>query len=416
MIRPVLAALCVFALHALAEAPPAKPKLVVVPFAALSGDVPPRTGTKALGMLTTEFKGVEAFVLLEAKKELGADAAGESLTLARKAVADAKALREKKKFRLAQEALQQALAAYQAGAPALADLGEVVDAYALSAAVAYATGRDEEGAKALTQALALAPDRELPLAQTSPLFAQVVAEARKQLKAGSKGELVLESAPTNAPVLLDGQALGSTPLSVREVPPGLHLWSARLPTGETLGGAVEVVAGKTAQVKATSLAKDPEARLLVGVAQNRVDAEVVAAVREVAKAAEAEYVVFGALSKDGKGLALDTFLFAAARTELRRLPRAQFDAELLSAGLAFFTIAGELSKKGVEVGEPVKLPASVAGGALVVGPKLAEARFGMVPGREAAQEAVEGDAKDPAAADGTRKPIEGKRRVPLKKQ
>jgi hypothetical protein len=203
---------------------------------------------------------------------------------------------------------------------------------------------------------------------------------------------------------------------IKEVPPGLHLWSARLPTGEAAGGVLEVLAGKTAAAKATSATKDPAARLLVGVAQNRIDAEVVAAAKAAAKAADADSVVFGAVSKDGKGLALDSFLFTTTRPELRRLPRAQFDPELLNAGLAFFTIAGELSKKGVEVGEVVKLPSSVSPAALSLSQEVAEAKFGVVPGREVALEAVDGETKDPAVTDGTRKPVEGKRRVPLKKQ
>lgn len=413
-----LTALLASVAFAQGEAPPAaapaiKPRLTVMPFAALTGDVPQRAGTKAVGMLTTEFKSADSFALIDGKKEKGAGSAEEALEAARKAVTEAKNLRAKKKFRLAEEALQRAITGYKSATAALPEVGEVVDAYALLSAVQYNTGRDEEGAKSLNQAITLAPDRELPLAQTSALFARLVTDARKVLKDGARGTLMMESSPSNAPVLLDGLALGTTPLSVKDVPPGLHFWKATLPSGEPLGGVIEVMAGKQAAVKAASASKDPESRLLSSLAQNKLDAELVAAAREHAKSSEADLVVFGALSKEGKGLALDTFLFAASTGDVRRMARASFDTELLSAGMEFFNLAGELAKHGDKVGEAVKVPSSVsmtliAGGAS----KLAEAKYGVVPGKEGAEGL---EATEPAKEEGPRKPLE-KRRGPLKRQ
>jgi hypothetical protein len=415
MTRLATALASTLALAAVAQE--AKPKLAVMPFAALTGDVPPRAGSKALGMLLTEFKSADAFTLVEAKKEKENTFTEESLETARKEVEAAKGHRAKKKFRLAEEALLRAVFAYKVATPLLTEIGEVVDAYALLAAVQYNTGRDDEGARSLNQALALAPDRELPLAQTSALFARVVADARKALKDGPKGVVVLESSPANAPVQLDGQALGSAPLTVRDVPPGLHFWRATLPSGEVVGGVVEVAAGKQAQVKAASASKDPDTRLLSALAQNKLDADALAAAKETAKAAEADLVVFGALSREGKGLTLDTFLYAAATGELRRMARASFDTELLSAGMEFYSLAGELAKKGDKAGEPARVPAQVS---LTLVPtaaaRMAEAKFGVLPGQEAGDvESVEASAEPKEAGDGKRKPLEQKRRAPLKR-
>lgn len=414
MTRLLVALTTTLALSALAQ--DAKPKLTVMPFAALTGEVPQRAGAKAVGMLLQEFKSADAFALVEAKKEQAANTAEESLATARKEVDAAKELRGKKKFRLAEEALQRAVFAYKEAVTALPELGEVVDAYALLAAVQFNTGRDEEGARSLQQALTLAPDRELPLAQTSALFARVVADARKALKDGPKGVVVLESSPANAPVQLDGLALGAAPLTIREVPPGLHFWRAALPSGEAVGGVLEVAAGKQAQAKAVSASKDPETRLLSSIAQNKLDGEVLTAAREHARAAEADLVVFGALSNEGKGLALDSFLFAASSGEVRRLARAAFDTELLSAGMEFYNLAGEVAKKGDKVGEGVRVPANVsltlvAGGAA----RMAEAKYGVLPGKALEVEATEA-AEPKETGDGKRKPLEQKRRGPLKRQ
>lgn len=413
MSRLLLALCALTALPALADdaPPPAeKPKLVVVPFAGLDTDVPTRAGAKAAGMLSTEFKSAESFTLVEPKKEKGADPFADALDAARKSVEEAKALREKKKFRLAGEALVKALEAYKAAAPDLTRLDEVMDAWALLSAVQFNTGRDEEGAKSLATALALAPDRELPLAQTSALFAKVVADARKAVKAGGKGALLLESTPPSAPALVDGLAMGATPLLVLDVPAGLHYWRATLPNGELVGGAVEVAAGKQTRVSASASNKDPESRMLASLAMNRLDPDLVAAAKEYAKASESDLVVFGGLSREGKGLALDSFIFAAKTGEVRRLPRSQFDTELLSAGMEFFNLAGEVAKKGQSTGEAVKVPSVVSLTQSGGGQKVAEVKYGVVPGAEAG-----GEEGAPEATAADRKPLD-KRRVPLQKK
>ncbi len=407
-----LLALSSFAQEAAAEPPATKQKLTVMPFAALTGDVPGRAGTKAVGMLTTEFKSADAFTLVDAKREKSSGAAETALETARKEVSDAKELRNKRKFRLAEEALNRAITAYKAAAGALPEIGEVVDAYVLLSAVQYNTGRDEDGAKSLNQALALAPDREVSLAASSPLFTRVVTDARKEIKGGARGSLMLESSPSNAPVLLDGLALGATPLSVKDVPPGLHFWRATLPSGEAIGGVVEVTSGKQATAKAASASKDPEARVLTALSQNKLDADLVAAAKEQAKAAEADLLVFGALSKEGKGLALDTFLFSASTGDLRRMARTSFDTELLSAGMEFYNLAGELAKKGHQVGEAVRVPSSVSNSLVSSAAKTSEAKFGVVPGAELG---VDGD-PEPVKDEGPRKPLEQKKRAPLRRQ
>ncbi len=413
-----LVAVCATAPVALAEDGPAdqpKPKLLVMPFATLSGDVAPRLGLKASGMLSTELKSSEKFELVEPKKATAADAASDVNAQAKALVDEAKALRAKKKFRLAEEALQKALTAWRAGAAQVGDVADVVDALALLSAVQFNTGRDEEGAKSLNAALALAPDRDLPLAQTSALFAKVVSDARKALRESAKTTLAVESTPSNAGFTLDGVTLGSTPLLVREVPPGQHLWRTQLPNGEVVGGVVDVVVGKPAQLKVVTQNKDPDARLLASVAQNKLDAEVLSAAKEVVKAADADVVVFGALSHEGKGLALDAFAVNASSSDIRRLPRATFDTELLSAGMEFFNLAGEMAKKGAQAGESVKVPSAVATG-LVASAKQAEVRYGQAPGRDLAAEALEGEA-GPAntGKEEPRKPLD-QRRVPLKKK
>lgn len=409
--------LVLFSTAALAEetAPATPQKLGVLPFASLSGDVPARAGQKASGMLSTEFKNAEGLQFIDLRKAGGADAANsDALSEARKLVDEAKKLRKKKKFRLAGEALSKAVTAYRTNASSVTEMAEVVDTYALLSAVQYNTGRDDEGAASLKTALGLAPDRDLPLAATSQLFARVVTDTRKAIKDAPKGVLQLETTPSGAPVSVDGVALGNTPLQVKDVPPGLHFWRASLPNGEVLGGVVEVTSGKTAKVSGTSQSKDPESRLLSAVSQNRLDQELVKAAQELTASSGLDLLVFGTLSKEGKNLALDAFIYAAKGGEVRRLNRASFDTELLSAGVEFYNLAGQLSAKGPKSGDAVKVPSTVLTNLGPSGVKLAEAKYGVQPGKT---ELDLGEEPPPAAKDdGPRKPLGDGKRKPLQKK
>jgi hypothetical protein len=275
--------------------------------------------------------------------------------------------------------------------------------------VQFNTGRDEEGQKNLAAALALAPERELPLAATSPLFSKVVADTRKSVREAQKGSMMLESTPSGAAAFVDGVPLGSTPLMVREVPPGLHYWRILLPSGEQLGGAADVASTKTTKVTAATSTKDPESRLLSQLALNKLDGDVVTAAKEAAGQAQADMIVFGALSKEGKGLTLDSFFYSAAANEVRRLPRTTFDTELLSAGMEFYNLAGQMVSKGAKAGESVRLPTPVSPTFGSGGRKMAEARYGEKPGQDLAAESPD-EKKD----EGARKPLE--KRSPLKKK
>ncbi len=417
MIRHLFAALALLSVAAHAEdAPPAegpKPKLALVPFATLSADIPSRSAVKALAMLTQEFRSADTHTLVELRHANPQEAFADPLAKALRMYDEAKELRNRKKFRLADEGLSKAVAEYRAAAPGITDVSELVDALALLAAVQFNTGRDEEGAKNLGAALALAPERELPLAATSPLFARVVADARKALKAQAKAQLVIESVPSNAPVALDGVSAGATPVAIADVPPGQHLWHAVLPNGEIVGGLVDVAAGKQTKLQATAENKTPEAKLLSSLAQNRIDDAAIAAAKDTAKAVDAEFVVFGALSRDGKDLRLHAFLYSTTSSELRRLPETKFDGELLAAGMEFYNLVGEVKSKGLQVGEALKPPGILSSAPSMGGPlKVAEAKYGVVPGKDD----VEGDPSLPAtpAKAEPKKPLGP--RAPLKKK
>lgn len=396
------------------------PRVVVVPFAALSGDVPQRAGEKAAVMFSSEVKSADGFALVDVRRASTADPHAETLDAARAAVEEAKSLRQGRKFNAAEKKLGEALDLYKKGAAGLTDVAELQDAFVLLAAIQYNTGRDEEGAKSLDTALALAPTRELPLAKTSPMFTRVVNAAKANLEKAPKGSLMVESTPAGAQVFVDGVSLGTSPVLVKDVPAGQHTWRVQLPSGESIGGVVQVAAQKQAKVMGAAEGNDPESRMLATLAQNKVDQTVVEAAKAHAKSVEAELLIFGALSREGKNLALDAFVLKVDSGELKRLPRSVFDAELLSAGMEFYNLVGRLSAEGLKVGSDLRVPGPVADGVRLASAKVTEVGYGVQPGQAAGGldvEAAGGPAAgQPQGNDGGRRPLDpGQKRAPLRR-
>jgi hypothetical protein len=330
-------------------------RVAVLPFQALSGDVPPRAGPRVTARLATEVRAIESLALAEPPStEPPADA----LAQARAAVKEAEARRQKLDFAGADASVGQALDTYATVAAVLPEGTELADVYALRAAVRYAMGRDEEAARALASALALAPRRSPPLASTSPLFARTVERVRTALREQPRGAVRFVSLPPGVTVTLDGHPVGPAPARMTEVPPGVHLWRAGLPSGEAVGGLVEVASGKEAEVTVRPPGEGPEAVLAAALAGNRLDAAALDAAVATGQALRADLVILGALSRTDTGLALDAFVLAPGARTLRRVPRIALDTDLLDAGPPMRELAAALAFGGARTGEPVSLPVS----------------------------------------------------------
>lgn len=360
--------LCMLAVATAAQAQPLR--VAVLPFQALSGELPPQAGPRITARLTAELGLAEGLALAEPAAPPEPE---EGLERARAAVAEAQALRQALQLARAEAALEQALALYRAHAGEVRDAGEVADAYALRSAVQYATGRDEEAEQSLSLALSLVPGRPLPLAATSPLFARTVEQVRRGLESLPRSTLRFTSVPPGVPVSLAGRRVGTAPLRVAGVPPGAHLWRAQLPSGEYVGGLVEVDPGKEAQAAIQPAGTGPGVRLALALAGNRVDKEGVEDGKALARAAGAEALVFGMVSRRAQGLVLEAFLLALEAEAPRRLPAVPLDSELLEAGPPLRELASLLASRKLEAGAPLKLPAMST--AVPPAPRLGETSY-----------------------------------------
>jgi hypothetical protein len=333
------------------------PVVVVAPFSALSGEVPARAGAKAAAILTTELKNADGLQPRTLAPEAG-DPGEAQVASARALVTEAQAHWEARRLASADLALTTAIEAFRAASAT--EAGELADALALRAAVLYGQGRDEEADARLRAALVLAPGRPVALAQTSPLFSRVVERAREALGKGPRGNLQISSVPPGSTVVLDGEAVGATPLTIRDVPVGEHLWRVQFPSGQTAGGVAVVAERSPLQLHAKPDATSAQGALWAELADNRLDAAALQASRALAEAQGATVLVLGALSSAPEGLVLDAFGYFHPGQGLRRLGRFTFDRELLEAGAQLAGLAQRLSREGARAGEEVRLPATVS--------------------------------------------------------
>ena len=334
-------------------------KVAVAPFAALTGDVPVRAGGKTAMLLAGELKNVGTVTPGEIALESN-DAATKALQTARDLVNAAQAQEKKRKFGAAAALYKKAIAAYDAGASLISDPTELSDAHAALGIVFYLTGDDISGAKELWNGIALTPNRPFAGEATSPLFAATVKKIREKVLSAPRATLRVESMPPGAAVIFDGQEMGKTPLSLKDVPPGKHLWRVLLPTSDPSGGTVMLTAGQKEKVSASYSGTAPVSQLIASLINNKLDDKVLAAAKATATTSGADLLAFGALFARGQDLILETFLYSPAKNVMVRLPQRTFDTEMLSAGMELFKVAGEIGGRTDELGVPEKLPTKVS--------------------------------------------------------
>jgi hypothetical protein len=376
----------------LAAAAQAEVKVAVVPFAPLTGDVPVKAGAKAAELLSSELKNAGPLAVAELSVEPN-EAAQKSLQAARDAVTEAQGLEKRRRFGAAAASYRKAIAAYDAAAPLVTDVAELSDAHLALGTVLYLTGDDAGGAKELWNAISLTPARSFPGEATSALFASTVKKIRERVLGGDRGALQITSFPPGVGVSLDGQDLGRTPLTIKDVPAGKHLWRVLLPSAEPTGGVLTVVGNQKQKVAATLTSNGPVSKLISALATNKLDDAALALATQVSAGSQADLLVFGALMARGQDLVMESFVFAPAKKAFVRLPQKTFDSEMISAGMEIFKVAGEIAARTEELGAPDKAPAKVC--AEVPPPEAAEQSEVGYAQAERDRPSVEPDRKGP---------------------
>ena len=357
MRRLLAVVLCAVFLPSLAHAEGVK--VAVAPFAPLSGDVPVRAGGKGAMLLAGELKTVGTCTPIEIGVEAN-EVAGKALQGARDAINVAQAAEKKRKFGAAVAAYRAAIAGYETGASLLLDPTELSDAHAALGIVQYLTGDDVNGAKELANAVSLTPTRSFAGEATSPLFTATCKKIREKVMNAGKAFLKVESTPPGAMVFFDGQEMGHTPLAMKDIPPGKHLWRVMMPTSDPIGGVVTLASGAKDKVSAVLGGSAPVSQLVASMINNKLDDKVLGFAKATVTAAGADLLAFGAIFARGQDLVLETFLYSASKNAVVRLPQKVFDTEMLSAGMELFKVAGEIGGRTEELGAAEKLPTKIS--------------------------------------------------------
>jgi hypothetical protein len=377
------------------------PKVAVVPFAPLSGDVPNNAGSKAAEVFLTALKGHENLSAQDASASAAEDPAAH-LKKANEGLLAARKQLDAGQPQAAKAALEAVLTEFTAGAAALDDLDALADAYAALSRARYQTGDDEGGLKALDEAEALRPGRDFLEARSSPLFASLAAKEKDRVLAAAKSSVQINSVPPGASARIDGLDAGRTPVLVKDLPPGPHAWKVELPSGASVGGVVETQAGQKATVVGAAAGSGPAAALVSQVAGNALGPDALAAMKNAASGLDVAYVVFGGLHAEGSDLVLDSFVYSTKGNAFARLPQAKFDADLVSAGQSLSAVANDVAGRvvagtlGMAAKVPAKISDSVSAGEAS---ELSEFRF-PAPGSEAAVKVETGPRKVVGARHG----------------
>ncbi|MBS2030014.1 MAG: PEGA domain-containing protein [Deltaproteobacteria bacterium] len=357
--KTLLSALLLLAPAAALADEPAK--VVVVPFAPLGGDVPNNAGAKAADVLATTLKSHDGLAV----KLAGAGEADDPAAHLKKAQAlsaDARKDLDAGQPFAAKVKLQQVLEELAAGAAAMDDAEPLADAHAALSRALYQSGDDAAGQLELQRAEALHPNKDFAETRTSPLFAALAKDAESKVLGAEKAKLKIGSIPPGASAKIDGLDAGRTPVLVRELPPGAHLWRVDLPSGGSVGGVVEVKAGATAEVTGAALAKGPASPLVAQLAANALTQASVASMKDAAAGLDAQWLVFGGLHVEGSDLVLDSFVYAPKANGFARLPKVKFDPDLLTAGQELAKVAGDVAGRAgsATLGAAAKVPLKVS--------------------------------------------------------
>lgn len=351
-------------------------KVVVVPFAPLGGDVPNNAGSKAADVLATTLKSQANLAVKQAGSGEADDPAAHAKK-ARQLLADGRKLLDDGKPWQAKDLLQQAVSEYAQGAASVDDPDPLADAHAALSRALYQTGEDAKGLAELDLAEGLHPGKQFPESGSSALYAGLAAREQHQVLSEKTAVVKIGSIPPGATAKIDGLEAGRTPVVVRDLPPGAHLWKVELPAGGSVGGVVEVKPGEKSEVTGAALGKGPAAALLGQLASNALGESARSAMKDAAAGLDAQYLVFGGLHLEGSDLVLDSFVYSAKKNAFARLPQAHFDPDLVSAGEALARVANDVASRAGsgELGAATSLPAKVSSTATAEVVDTSEFRF-----------------------------------------
>ncbi|MBI5545806.1 MAG: PEGA domain-containing protein, partial [Deltaproteobacteria bacterium] len=354
------------------------PRVLVLPYARIYGELPAKIGDKTGEVLANELKSSEQLQLALPKQDAAAAAVAakpvnpappkdaSALAEAKERSSKADEAVKKLKFKQAVDELERVVAILEVQHPYI-DFAELVNAYLTLAVSYFRRGQDSDGEKILAQVVRLDPERKLDAEKYPPVFLRTFDNVSRKVKKASRATIQVEPTSAGATVFLDGRQVGKAPLLLKDVIKGAHFlrvvpasggeaWADRVdaPQGDSIKVVPDLGGGPLGPV--------PE--LLGLLARNTIDEVVVTKATALATANNADYLVLGGVHKEGENIVVSSHLFKVASRKSCLLQRVTFDAEMLGAGIEIYKVGADVANKVEVFGDEEKLPAKVARDAL----------------------------------------------------
>jgi hypothetical protein len=357
---------CLPALQASAAKKARPTTVVVAPYAPLLG-VPAALAAKAGDLVAGELKGRDELKVVEAP-QAGAPAPRPDFeklyAQATAALAQGRDLGLQGQHGAAAEALARSVGAL-VGRPAAIDAegGKLLAELTEALAIERLAGNDDDGADAALAALVrLSPSRPPPTGTLPAGFLRSFRAVERRTLAQPRGALRIHAPDGGgeARVFVDGRALRAAPVLVKDVLPGDHFVRVER-DGEVWADRVTVLAGLEVPLTPQLGEADqgPASELRTALQAGQLDRVAVGKAARLAKASKAEAVVLGALSRQGDGYTVRSFLYFARSEKLLQLPVMSLDAELLGGSLEVLKVADDVQRRLVKPGSPVALPVAL---------------------------------------------------------
>ncbi len=172
------------------------------------------------------------------------------------------------------------------------DIDPLLRGYAMLAASHLLLGQDKRAREHLEELLTLDPKYELDQAIYNPQMLAVVEAVRAEVTARPRRDLLVQSEPPGAIVVVDGRLAGVTPVTVPGLLPGDHYVFVNLPRHQSEGRSVAI--GATAASLSVTLepAKKPnDTDALISTVVQSAGSAVTTAVQKLAQVYRADEVI-----------------------------------------------------------------------------------------------------------------------------
>lgn len=335
-----------------AEAPPAAPaeapkpegtRILVLPYQAIYRSVPQKKLAAASELLFKELgQKADVSIVKGAVNTGSTEAKGPSLEGARAAAAEAEKAETERRIEDAVAHWQKAILAMEANAGAITDAAEYVATHHRLARAFMWAGRDKDAQDTLAVVARMAPAYELPALEFSRLYRRWHADAAAAFAKERPAQITVKSGLPGAKVSLDGRPMETAPVLLDKVVAGKHLIVVEVPEVTPFGAVVTVPAGGTLEVRATygnTLGGSSVGLVTDAIAENAIPTAAVDGATAAGKAANAKFVIFGAMAKDEDKFRVHTFAVDVASAKIAKLEEVAFDLELLTAEADVLKIA-----------------------------------------------------------------------------